>query len=199
MIAIARPKKGPAGLKKKGEAQTLADCKEYDLSPADYQTGRKRFNKRRYYSEMPVKRLLLQVHHSKCCYCEKRFPPSNLHVEHFRPKSGFRQTANQTQDELPGYYWLRYDWDNLLLSCLDCNSTHKRTFFPLANPRQRARSHHDDTSIERPLFVDPVQLDPRDHIQFNRDAPEGITGEGRGTIRGLCLRRSLLREDRLKS
>ena len=193
MIAIARPKKGPARLKKKGEAQTLADCKEYDLCPADYQAGRKRLKKHRYYSAKAVKLLLLQAHHPKCCFCEKGFLPANLHIEHFRPKNGFRQSLSQGQDELPGYYWLAYHWDNLLLSCFDCNSKWKKTFFPLANPRERARSHHDDISMERPLFLDPAELNPREHIQFAKDAPQGITRQGRMTA--LSEETSLSRRD----
>ena len=89
MIAIARPKKGPARLKKKGEAQTLADCKEYDLCPADYQAGRKRLKKHRYYSAKAVKLSL------RTCI---------LNISD--RKNGFRQSLSQGQDELPGYYWL---------------------------------------------------------------------------------------------
>jgi hypothetical protein len=174
------------------------DCAAYDACPGDYHSGVGRFPKRKYYSASPVKDLLVKLHRSKCCYCEKRFSRSNLHVEHFRPKSGVRQTLNQKKDELPGYYWLAYRWDNLLLSCHDCNSRCKGTRFPLANPRKRARSHHDDIGRERPLFVDPVGQEPRDHIRFDGDAPEGLTPQGRMTIDGIGLRRNALREDRLE-
>jgi hypothetical protein len=198
MIQISRPSKGPLSLQRSGEKQTRLDCAAYDINPDDYNSGRKSFDKRTYYNGKTVKDLLIRIHRSKCCYCEKRYLSRGyLHVEHFRPKSGVRQTNDQTKDELPGYYWLAYCWDNLLLSCLDCNCSYKRTLFPLANPKNRARSHRDDISRERPLFVDPVDQDPRDHVRFDDDLPTGITSQGVTTINKIGLRRVELREDRL--
>jgi uncharacterized protein (TIGR02646 family) len=198
MIQIRRPAAGPASLKRLGERQTRLDCADYDLHPGAYRSGKASFPKRKYYSAKEVKALLVEIHHSKCCYCEKRFRSrANLHVEHFRPKSGFRQAPSQKGDDLPGYYWLAYNWENLLISCHDCNSVYKHTFFPLAVPARRARSHHDDVAREQPLLVDPVGQDPRDHIRFDGDLPKGITRQGRKTIKGLGLRRVELKEDRL--
>lgn len=105
---------------------------------------------------------------------------------------------DQKHDELPGYYWLAYDWRNLLLSCAECNRRYKKTYFPLADPTKQARSHHDDLARERPLFVDPVGQNPRDHIRFVEDLPTGITEEGRVTIEGIGLRRNQgLQDERL--
>lgn len=197
MIQIRRPDKVPAILKRLGGRQTRSDCEVYDACPEDYRSGKASFQKREYFSERQVKNLLVNMHSSKCCYCEKKLWPSYLHVEHFRPRNGVRQTLDQKNDELPGYYWLAYHWENLLLACLDCNSKFKRTFFPLVNPAERARSHHDDIGKENPLFVDPVGEDPRIHIQFDGDLPVGITEQGRVTIDGIGLRRTELTEDRL--
>lgn len=196
MIQIARPYDGPASLKRLGEQQTRRDCAAYDQCPGDYLFGAAKFPNRKYYRA--AKELLVEMHHLKCCYCEKRFSSPNLHVEHFRPKAGVRQTLDQNKDELPGYYWLAYSWGNLLLSCHDCNNLYKGTRFPLANPKKRARSHHDDLAKEKPLFVDPVGQDPRDHIRFDGDLPIGITQQGRITIDGIGLRREQLKEDRLE-
>ena len=190
MIRVTRPSTVPPSLKKWGEEQTKLDCAAYDASPSDYQDGTARFKKKQYYKTKPVKKLLVKMHRSKCCYCESRLAdPGYLHVEHFRPSGGVRQEFDQTDDELPGYYWLTYKWDNLLLACLGCNSRHKGTRFPLADPSRRARSHHDDVESERPQFVDPAEHNPRDHIRFNDDLPIGTTGEGWDSIEGLGLRR----------
>ena len=199
MIRIHRPSLVPARLKRLGEKQTLLDCGAYDASPDDYHSGDKGFPKRDYYSAPEVKDVLVAMHCSKCCYCEKKYTTrAYLHVEHFRPKSGFRQARNQTKDELPGYYWLAYRWENLLLSCHDCNSRHKRTFFPLSNSKKRARSHHDDIAEEHPVLVNPAEEDPRRHIRFDGDLPTGTSRRGLATIARLGLRRENLREDRLK-
>jgi len=197
MIQVQRPENGPANLKRLGEEQRRLDCAAYYLCPSDYHSGKAILAKREYYSEKEVKDLLVKIHHDKCCYCEKKcWSYYDLDVEHFRPKSGFRQAFDQKHDELPGYYWLRYDWRNLLLSCAECNRRYKKTFFPLANPTERARSHHDDVTRERPLFVDPAGQDPRDHIRFVDDLPAGITEQGRVTIKGTGLRRPGLESER---
>ena len=199
MIRIHRPGRVPARLKKLGEKQTRLDCEAYDASAVDYHSGSKKFPKRYYYNAQGVKDVLVAMHSSKCCYCEKRHTTrAYLHVEHFRPKSGFRQARKQTKDERPGYYWLAYRWENLLLSCHDCNSRYKRTFFPLSNPKKRARSHHIDIAEEHPVLVNPAEEDPYDHIRFDEDLPTGTSRRGRATIARLGLRRENLREDRLK-
>ncbi len=176
-------------MKRKGERQTKSDCESYDACPSDYNSGVKKFPWRNYYSSKPVKKLLVDIHHGKCCFCETWFAESiNLDVEHFRPKAGVRQDLDQKEDELPGYYWLAYRWDNLLLSCNACNRQFKKTLFPLKNPSDRARNHNEDVSQELPLFVDPVGQNPRDYIRFSDDTPVGITPEGKVTIikLGLC-------------
>lgn len=200
MIRIVRPTKAPKGLMKKGAAQRRKDCRAYNASPSAYRSGRKKFdNKRSIYASREVKEILSTAQHNKCCYCEKRFRAAiNLAVEHFRPKTGVRQ-SRKLEKQCPGYYWLAYEWSNLLLSCQDCNSSWKGILFPLANPKQRARSHRQNISIERPLLINPVTTpSPRNHIHFRHDAPESLSVKGRITIDVLGLRRAALREDRLE-
>jgi len=50
---------------------------------------------------------LRKQHSGMCVYCEKDLTDNTPHVEHFRPKSH--------------YWWLAYSWDNLFLSCEECN------------------------------------------------------------------------------
>jgi uncharacterized protein (TIGR02646 family) len=197
MIQVQRPQNGPTGLLVSGKRQTQADCAAYDAGPGDFHSGEAKFPRREYYREKEVKDLLVEIYQGKCCYCERKFLEiDDLDVEHFRPKGGFRQSFDQKIDELPGYYWLAYDWENLLLSCRSCNQRYKKTFFPLENPAERARSHHDDFTRERPWFVDPVRQDPREHIDFVDDAPRGLTLQGQKTIDGLGLCRAGLKGER---
>jgi hypothetical protein len=71
------------------------------------------------------------LYKNKCAYCEKLcyYP----RVEHFRPKGRVR--GNQP---LPhGYYWLCYEWTNLLPSCHECNSIEaKGDKFPIRGIRK---------------------------------------------------------------
>jgi uncharacterized protein (TIGR02646 family) len=168
MIQIHRSGVSPPVLEAKGFELTQSDCDAYDACPDDYKGGKPFPSaKSTHYSYPEVKELLLKMHHNKCCYCEMKFrDPLLFDVEHFRPKNGVRQAVHPRKHELPGYYWLKFRWDNLLLSCIPCNRSHKDTCFPLEDPLTRARSHHDDLALERPLLVDPVKQDPRGHIHF---------------------------------
>ena len=71
------------------------------------------------------------LYKNKCAYCEKLcFYPR---IEHFRPKG--RVIGNQP---LPnGYFWLCYEWTNLLPSCHECNSIEaKGDKFPIRGVRK---------------------------------------------------------------
>lgn len=196
MIRVRRSVPAPPILLSRGKVQTKRDCAAYDAAPVEYRTGRKRFLDRGFYKETPVKLLLMQMHYGKCCYCEtKRYDRGDLHVEHFRPKAGVRQ-SHDDKEERPGYYWLMYTWENLLLACPACNRI-KGTCFPLTDPSLRARSHDDDLARETALLIDPTTEDPRDHIHFKDDAPYSPTESGRETIRQLSLARAELTEQRL--
>jgi hypothetical protein len=84
----------------------------------------------------------------------------------------------------------------VLVSCEVCNTSYKGNLFPLLDGSVRARSHHDNTEVERPLFINPAIENPRDHIYFRGASPEPLTEVGRATIHGLGLRRPDLEENR---
>ena len=202
MIRIQRPKEAPRILDKRGSPETQTNCELYDEDSDAYRAGTKSFSKRfkgDIYAHESVREKLMEAQCEKCCYCESRFhadtPPE---IEHFRPKSAVRQKA-ATGREYPGYYWLAYSWDNLLMCCRECNLK-KSDFFPLVNESKRARNHHDELDVEDPLFVDPGNEDPRDHIDFFGSTVRGRTPRGRRTIQTMELDRSgleELRRDRL--
>lgn len=195
MIRIVKPVKPPKILTTKGTEQTRKDCAAYDDNPSDYRSGEKKFYiDRQIYGRKSVKNVLLHAQHCKCCYCERKLNSYGA-VEHYRPKGAVKQAPQQNQ-EYPGYYWLAYDWNNLLVSCERCNTSHKGNLFPLMDNNARARSHHDDTAIEQPFLINPTVVDPRDHIRFREDAPEPLTEIGRITIQYLGLRRAQLEEAR---
>ena len=199
MIRINRPVAVPQSLEKKGRARTEEDCRNFDADPNAYLSGLKNFSVLENIYRTPlIKRTLMKAQHEKCCYCESKILPTGYGaVEHFRPKGGVRQDSN-SREEKPGYYWLAYTWSNLVVSCSRCNTSHKKTLFPLLNPDHRARNHNDPIDNEEPMLVDPGAEDPRDHIRFRYDAPEPQTPRGKETICVLGLERSDLAEARLK-
>jgi uncharacterized protein (TIGR02646 family) len=138
----------------------------------------------RVYAHADVKRALRNAQHNKCAYCETINATSHDVVEHYRPKNGWRQEKQHPLSK-PEYFWLSYRWENLLFACDQCNDRgHKQNLFPLANPSERATPGKPDTSIESPLLLNPYVVDPKDHIEWNRDIPRAHKNSaiGRTTI-----------------
>lgn len=199
MIRLERPLVVPKRLLTKGQSRADQHRAEYDANRAKFRSGEWTFLfEEKVYSAVDVKRRLAKMHNCKCCYCERKLPLERLAVEHFRPKGAVQQSVDHKMEK-PGYFWLAYWWDNLLLSCNRCNTSNKRNLFPLLNPTKRARPPHYKVEDEKPLFIDPVCQDPRRHIKFVGDAPVGRTKKGRETIQGLGLAKSDLREERSAS
>lgn len=150
------------------------------------------------YASNAVKNQLKQDQYYKCAYCECFFNGDYGAVEHFRPKSRYQNAAGNPLQL--GYWWLAYDWDNLLYSCSECNTGCKRCLFPLVNPNQRNIAAQSIAN-EQPLLINPANpnTDPKNHIVFNRHIAIGITAEGQTTIDVFKLNdRPLLTEHRLK-
>lgn len=158
MIRVVKPEQPPAILRNRGRTATRALCDAFDATPQDYLDGVKTFASEfdsGLYGAKSVKNALQRAQHGKCCFCESKFVHTGYgDVEHYRPKGGYQQQAD---DDLgrPGYYWLAYAWSNLFFSCQICNQRHKKNLFPLRDPNRRARSHGDDPGSEEPLLIDP--------------------------------------------
>ena len=183
-----------------GGALTAANCQAYADDPATYDTGAAGFEiNSAIYGHSAVKDVLRAAQHSKCCFCEGIFEANAAaDVEHFRPKKYAQQGRRQAK-VYPGYYWLGYDWSNLYYCCQVCNRSHKKNFFPLANPDSRVRNHLGEIAGEQPLILDPGgPLDPRDHIVFKDEVAVGQTPEGIATVDYLGLNRQPLIEARLE-
>jgi uncharacterized protein (TIGR02646 family) len=161
----------------KGKTETECAIEHYTSATFDG----KIFEFKRY-SEPEVKEALITLFKGKCAYCESTF----LHVysgdiEHFRPKGEIEEAK---PDKKPGYYWLAADWENLLLSCRNCNQklTHsiygvsnkitmgKMNQFPLSDPNKyvRKHDHHDGIKYEEPyrLLINPCIDNPEDHLEY---------------------------------
>ncbi len=115
------------------------------------------------YRVASVQKILQNIYHLKCAYCEKKLLDASKPIEHYRPKRG-------------GYYWLAYSWDNLLLSCTECN-TAKGNKFPVKNTKV---NYNDETfedihalgstydDLEEPCLVNPEKEDIVDKLQFDK-------------------------------
>ncbi|MCY3818414.1 MAG: hypothetical protein OXH52_03480 [Gammaproteobacteria bacterium] len=180
-------------LRHRGRARTRQDCEAYVRDPTAYVTGRRKLTfDASIFGAAAVKEDLERLQHNKCCYCERR---TSGRIDHFRPKGAVRQSRGS--DRLrPGYYWLAYGWNNLVLACEDCNLK-KSDYFPLEDPGRRARSHLDSLDGEAPMLLNPyVERDPAQHLAFEGSACRPRTERGRVTVAVLGLNRPSLQEER---
>ena len=198
MISV-RKSSAPASLVQRAAVARQALERAYEANPVGCQRpGTPALKPRRaVYAAKDVKKKLIADQHGKCAYCETRFLHSSSgDVEHYRPKAGYRQAASSAVQG-PGYYWLAYEWNNLLFACEDCNRIRKRQLFPLRNdPRGRARTHHDEVSREEPLLVNPANDNPERHLIFIEEAAKGITPAGEASVAAYSLNRPELLDDR---
>lgn len=195
MIRVLRPSEVPHILRKKGVPETVRLLAAFRADPEGYRRGALRMEFKKIYRGATVKQPLLAAQHGKCAYCENRIDSEYGGVEHYRPKGAVQQSAASAA-ELPGYFWLAYQWENLLVVCSRCN-THKGEAFPLAQPNARAvdgASHAE----EAPLLLDPTMDEPELHIRFDAERALAIDLGRRGlaTIETLGLNRRELLDGR---
>lgn len=114
-------------------------CQEL-IQDAISNQGKHKF-KSDYYST-GCKEELVSIYNNKCCFCESDASPSAFwQVEHFRPKN--KSPKKSPHGIHNGYYWLGYEWSNLLLICPKCNNK-KSSHFPLFNNTSRIINHPVD-------------------------------------------------------
>ncbi len=109
-----------------------------------------------------LKSALSKISHEKCWYSEVRIAPSELEIDHFRPKN------RVTNSKIPhkGYWWLAFQWDNFRLAYSlinkrrrdprDENVQGKGCYFPLVLEDARVPDTQPaPTGKERPQLIDP--------------------------------------------
>jgi hypothetical protein len=106
------------------------------------------------YKHPTIKKALETETHGKCAYCESKIKhTSHGDVEHIFPKN---------KNARPDLY---VDWDNLTLSCEQCNRSGKRTYY----------------NIELPL-INPYSDDPDMHFQAVGPLVYNVLGDDRAFV-----------------
>lgn len=154
----------------------------------------------------------------KCAYCESRIGGTQPgDIEHYRPrrKVAYEDLSPVTVDSNggdevphPGYYWLAYEWSNLLYACIDCNRINKKKHggvlvgkwsrFPVDG--EHATEPGGEVN-ERPRLLNPLVDEPDEHLSIDETGiirEESERGEVSSRILGLNIRQSLI-TDRLKA
>ena len=140
--------------------------------------------------------------HGKCAFCESSLESQDGDIEHFRPKGKVLNPDNRDVTWLnndgeeinhPGYYWLAYDFENLLPSCVKCNRSRtegerpigKRNWFPLSDETTRVATPEGDLKEESPILIHPRKEDPAEHLDIDVETGEIIPRTERGEM---CIR-----------
>jgi hypothetical protein len=132
-----------------------------------------------------LKRWLFEhVFQRKCAYCESTLELDRYlgDAEHYRPKGNVTNKKNRAtrvrvvvkldngEDiDHPGYFWLAYDWRNLMPACSDCNSgAAKVDQFPaeqcclMVRLTEQELKELVDVPIQSKKFKDLYYLSPAD-------------------------------------
>lgn len=151
---------------------------------------------------------------NKCAYCEKL---CKADVEHYRPKKGVHEDSKHE-----GYYWLCYEWTNLIPACVKCNRDGgKHNHFPILGKRVyfpkfledgnldliQNKANENPLAAETPYLLHPEIDNPEDFFEFKIDPKGdgiriiGIDAESRGekTIEICSLNRQELRLERVEN
>ena len=138
-----------------------------------------------------LKNILLEgPYRQKCGYCESVGVTAPFDADHFRPKSRVRQHVEEDAPQVqcggaphPGYYWLAFEWENLIPSCIRCNRQEKLDFFPVAKANICDPSMSPDAldAMEEPLLINPYKENPEQYLIFDAQGKIGaIDGNPRG-------------------
>jgi uncharacterized protein (TIGR02646 family) len=164
-------------------------------------------------AQSTVREKLNEFYFSKCAYCETF---CKAEIEHYRPKKGV------TEDNLHnGYYWLCYEWSNLVPSCRYCNTEGgKGNQFPIKGTRvnlppfdvhlklDKEQIRANALLSEQPYLLHPEIDNPVNYLDFKIDSHgqgveiqgiDGINQRGDQTIKICNLNREYLKLARKKN
>jgi uncharacterized protein (TIGR02646 family) len=168
----------------------------------------KQFDKIKFgvYKDKALAAILEDLFNKKCAYCEARAAATSpWDIEHFRPKSKtFKK--DEPKKGFIGYYWLAAEWDNLLLSCPNCNRPKKHQVpgrkdkiligkheqFPLDKEQLRCKTPDPKKLAAEEkvrLLINPCKEDPEVYFMFDEVTAPGNIGP-RSTLTGFKLRRA---------
>lgn len=130
----------------------------------------------------------------KCGYCESKIEYTLLGtVDRYRPNNGVREKNEYHQDL---YWWLAFEWDNLIYACKECNQF-KGNYFPIKG--KRALNQNEDYHKEDCMILNPYSDEPNNHLGYdstNHGYIDALTDKGNQTIELLRLNRTDLIERR---
>jgi uncharacterized protein (TIGR02646 family) len=188
MIFVSRSAEIPAALRSTAAANARSRATRFYKRPLSTRLQEGHSFDRRIYAAANVLRALQRMFDNKCAYCES--PPGQSQsplVDHFRPTAGALDSDGSYHAD--HYWWLAYDWKNLLLVCPDC-SRMKGARFPVEGTRAKSGLKGARLLEEGAELLDPCADDPASHLVYSEDGyVSSGTMRGRTTIEILSLNR----------
>lgn len=137
-----------------------------------------------------IKSYLYDVFDGNCAYCETSVDRNEIILDHFRPIYGAERFKGKV-DRLH-YSWLALDWNNMYLSCHECNK-YKSNLFPVKETGKIGATISSLRLSEDAFLIDPCFDKPEEHININLDGEfVSVTEKGKVTIDILNLNRENL-------
>lgn len=159
MIKIAKTRQVPSTLLSQ---EIVAEKVKLDNKIAQHQEITQKDFNARLYGNADVKKQLRVDQYNKCAYCETML--NGGEIEHFRPKTAYYVSVSDKKPRRPAYYWLAYEWDNMLCSCHECNRI-KSMAFPLFREQARDIANRN-IQQEQPILLNPCFEDPADIMEY---------------------------------
>ena len=135
---------------------------------------------------------MIRAFHGTCAYCESPDGRTGGAIKsaHYRPPGGVLR-ADGTFDRRR-YWWLAYEWENLLALCETC-ATLKGNRFAILGAEAPIESTGEALDAEIPLLIDPRRDRSADHFVYQADGSvTSTTNRGQYTIELLALNRDWL-------
>jgi uncharacterized protein (TIGR02646 family) len=171
-----------------------ADLIKYYLLPDDKRKlSRPPINNEKIFNS-EVRSALANVFSNRCAWCETYIKNElELNVEHFRPRSNADNVGKESISSVDHYGWFVYEWENLFLTCKQCNYS-KRNLFPVESLRAKPLSTWAEANVfERALLLNPCKDDPLLHLYMNEDGTYNpLTEKGENTCAIFNLNREEL-------
>lgn len=166
-------------------------------------------------TQSKVREKLNELYFLKCAYCETL---CKAEIEHYRPKRGVTEDTSHN-----GYYWLCYEWSNLVPSCRYCNTEGgKGNQFPIKGTRvkmplfdahlkldkEHVKANANILLSEQPYLLHPEIDNPTQYLNFKIDlhgqgveiiGTDGVNKRGEQTIKICNLNREYLKFARKKN
>lgn len=180
----------PQALEPDNLLSELASLRQHFELPKQTRLKRRPEFNHKILSATEVKHNLNEIFLGKCAYCETKLTSFETEVHHHRPLMNAKDSYGKTSVSVDHYAWYAYEWDNLLLACVQC-ARFKANQFPIEGERVQPFTPWDHAGKEKPCLLDPSIDNIFEHLTFKRTGRcTNISRRGKITISVLKLNRS---------